>query len=399
MPHSTAIGEVGPIFTISIWGDAMNNGQHRDALRETEPKRLSLLGEIGAKRNSTVIAYLTSARPGVYNSDIDFDDMLVIEPHVRAARKMGARNIDLFLVTHGGVAVAPWGVVAMIREHFKTGGFRVILPSVAYSAGSSISLGADEIVMGPGSIMGPVDTQIHFPSGAVVRHASASDLQGFLDFLGSQRLSGRAIREKIPDWFTSRMDAPAVGALYRLWKENRRKVMKLLSSRRPQLSQGQNDRIADFMLYGIGNHGQSIRRTEARENGISFITDVEKSGIEEQTSELFAIYADILKLTVPHARPSATLIKMLQEGDEADYDAYGAHLSETPVAIVESEFDTNPAYVAYDLRHWNRVPPVLHQDEPISGANVEPETPERGQRSTLPLRRALWVSTRTLPQR
>lgn len=373
----------------------MQRDAEANELRETEARRLNLLEEIGKKRNSFVIAYLTTTRPGVINSAIERDDMLVLEAHVRAAHSMGARNIDLFLVTHGGDAVAPWGIVAMVREHFKHGKFRVILPSVAYSAGTAISLGADEIVMGPGSILGPVDLQFDWLSGAGKRRASASDFHGFIDFVNSQRLRGRAIREKIVGWFASQMDAPAVGALYRRWKENRHTVMKLLASRRPSLTARQNNHIADFILYGVGLHSQSIRRTEARENGLSFITDIEKTAIEQNSSDLFAVYANILKLTVPHARPSAMLAYIAQEGDEADFDAYGAHISETPVAIVESLHDTNPAYVAYDLRHWNRVPPVPSSEEPAAPAVFEPEEFESAQQASGHSRRALWISART----
>ena len=377
----------------------MQELQNTDALRDTEAKRLGLLAEIGEKRNSFVIAYLTTTRPGVFSGYIDSDDMLVMEKHVRAARAMGARNVDLMLVTYGGESVAPWGIVAMVREHFKTGGFRVILPSVAYSAGTAISMGADEIIMGPSSILGPTDSQFHWISGFGIRHASASDFQNFLDFVENQKLSGRAIREKTLDWFTSRMDAPAVGALYRLGKENRRTIVKLLSSRRSPLSATQNNRIADFLLYGVGLHGQSIRRTEARENGLSFITDIEKTGIERETTELYTHYADILKLSVPHARPTANFKKIKQEGDESDYDAYGKHISETPIAIVESQHDTNPAYVAYDLRHWNHVPPVPPQKSPVSPTNDEDEVAAADQRLHVPQYQARWVSARVQPER
>jgi hypothetical protein len=40
-------------------------------------------------------------------------------------------------------------------------------------------------------------------------------------------------------------------------------------------------------------------------------------------------------------------------------------MTETPIAIIESQHETNPAYAAYGLRHWNNTPPV-----PLAGGNT-----------------------------
>jgi len=346
-----------------------------DRIGETERRRLDLLAEIGAKRQSIVISYLTSTRSGVggHATSIDGDDIDIIELHVRAARKMNAQNLDLLLVTHGGDAVAPWGLVAMVREYFPDKNFRVILPSVAYSAGSAICLGADEIVMGPGSIMGPVDIQFSLGD----ERFSASDLQGFFDVVREQGFSRLYSRAKTISWLTARLSAAEVGKLYRAWKENRRMIDNLLRSRRTKLSAKQSQQIVRFMIHGIGNHGQSIRRKEARANGIAFIRDIEKTGVAQQVDELFGLYESLLQLRTPLARRTEGLRGRI--GDENDYDVTGTHVSRTPIAIVESQFDTNPAYVAYALRHWNHVPPIgdgLDQAGGIEDTpHVRPETP------------------------
>ena len=364
----------------------MEQAPKPDSLRETEGKRLELLKAIGAKRQSVVVAYLTSTRPGA-GSSIHDRDIEIIESHVRQARLNGARAIDLFLTTYGGDGTAPWSLVAMVREYFKDAPFRVIVPADAYSAGSAIALGADEIVMGPASVLGPVDSQVPWHNGHEIRWASASDLQGFLDLVGGDGAKRAAARAQMMQWLTARADALAVGAFYRLWKEDRRHVFNLLESRRPPLSRAHNDRIARFMLYDVGEHGQAIRRTEARANGLSFITDLERTGLDAEVVALFNHYADILKIRTPFARPSAALENLKRIGDEADYDATGAHISETPIAIVESEFDTNPAYVAYGLRHWGVTPPIIPKSAPASGQGAE--TDHSGKRPV-----ALWATSR-----
>ena len=174
-----------------------------DRLRDSEARRLDLIGQIGAKRHSSVIAYLTSTRPGA-RSMILARDIDILEEHVRAARTMNAPALDLFLLTLGGHSVACWDLVAMVREYFPDKHFRVIVPGVAYSAGTAISLGADEIVMGPSSVLGPIDIQFEDQDG---RHVSASDLQGFFDLIERQGLRGYQARANTMGWLT-----PGVGA-------------------------------------------------------------------------------------------------------------------------------------------------------------------------------------------
>jgi Serine dehydrogenase proteinase len=370
------------------------------ALRETEARRLDLIAEIGKRRNSAVIAYLTSVRRGIgAEGHIDQDDIQIIEAHVRAARQTGAKNVDLYLMTEGGSAVVPWDLVAMIREYFPQGHFRVLLPFAAYSAGAAICLGADEIVMGIGSVLGPVDYQFFWTNGnGMARWVSTSDFQAFTELMRDNSIAVRLSRTRLIDWLSAQADVAAVGRFYRVWKENQRTVMNLLASRRPPLSQSRNERIASFMLHGVGVHAQSIRRSEARANGISYIADAEKTGLEVQIDTLFALYSDVMRLRNPHVVPSANLRDIEQRGDEVDFDAEGRHISETPVAIVESLHDTNPAYVAFDQRHWNQVPPILPPKEPVP----EPEQPmpailePRGLRSFAPVR---FASARAFPRR
>ena len=351
----------------------------QDAVRSTEARRLSLLAELGAPRKSVVISYLTSTRPGS-RARVDDDDIQVIERHVRAARDSGARNIDLFILTYGGDAVAPWGLIAMLREYFKTGNVRVIVPWAAFSAGASISLGADEIVMGPGSMLGPSDTQYGTREDYWGPVVSASDLQAFFDLAAERGPSGGHAKARMMDWLTSRTDVQILGAMYRAGRENYRKIINILESRHPPLTRSQNEQIARFMLYGIGNHGQAIRRTELRKNGVRYITNAEDTGLEAEITELFEHYAAIMKLNTPFVRP---MRPPGLAGDEIDFDVNGVHYSATPIAIVESEFDTNLAYVAYGFRHWNEVPSVPAVDP--RKPKVEPEPSAS---------RTLWMSVR-----
>ncbi|NLF30567.1 MAG: hypothetical protein GX591_06735 [Planctomycetes bacterium] len=66
--------------------------------------------------------------------------------------------------------------VALCRAQCKR--FRVIIPNEAKSAATLIALGADEIVMGPTSEIGPIDAQIPVLANGMYRYLSA---QSFID--------------------------------------------------------------------------------------------------------------------------------------------------------------------------------------------------------------------------
>jgi len=111
----------------------------------------------------------TSRRMLVYVANIDHrasflnpDDVV---PLGDALSQMGkVDNLDLILHTPGGSGETAEKVVEVCRKHCR-GEFRVIVPNMAKSAGTLIALGADTIVMGYCSELGPIDPQIQVVVG------------------------------------------------------------------------------------------------------------------------------------------------------------------------------------------------------------------------------------------
>jgi ClpP class serine protease len=64
-------------------------------------------------------------------------------------------QIDLVLNTLGGAVEVPWPIVNLMREFCDR--FAVLLLHRAHSSGTLLCLGANEIVMTPLSILGPID--------------------------------------------------------------------------------------------------------------------------------------------------------------------------------------------------------------------------------------------------
>jgi hypothetical protein len=121
-------------------------------LKLTSKKRLSLLKSIEKIRNSRIISYISYS---------PMDDYVLV-PLYRQLCSIGkTERIDLFLNSYGGAVDTPYKIVNLLREFCDN--FSVIIPFVAKSAATMVAIGADEIVMGPISELGPIDPLVRHP--------------------------------------------------------------------------------------------------------------------------------------------------------------------------------------------------------------------------------------------
>lgn len=113
-----------------------------------------------------LIAYLTGPALG----NIDLADAAPIGSMLDAIGTCD--NLDLMLNSPGGSGETAEKIVEMCRDHCRKE-FRVIVPNYAKSAGTLISLGADRVVMGYLSELGPIDPQILIAVSGVQHMVSA----------------------------------------------------------------------------------------------------------------------------------------------------------------------------------------------------------------------------------
>jgi ClpP class serine protease len=99
---------------------------------------------------------------------IDIDDS---EAVLRAIRLTPPdQPIDLILHTPGGLVLAAEQIAHALAEH--KGKVTVFVPHYAMSGGTLIALTADELVMDPNAVLGPVDPQIgDLPAASIVKLA------------------------------------------------------------------------------------------------------------------------------------------------------------------------------------------------------------------------------------
>ncbi len=137
----------------------------------TQAKRNALLDQFQTERKSRVIALIHRQESrsilGVdVANHIDIEDS---EAVLRAIRLTPPEQpIDLILHTPGGLVLAAEQIGKALVEH--KGKVTVFIPHYAMSGGTMIALAADEIVMDPNAVLGPVDPQIAgIPAAAILR--------------------------------------------------------------------------------------------------------------------------------------------------------------------------------------------------------------------------------------
>ncbi|MFQ5798601.1 MAG: ATP-dependent Clp protease proteolytic subunit [Bacteroidota bacterium] len=136
-----------------------------------ENNRKAALEAIQNERGTRVITLIhreeTVSLFGIpVNRYIDIEDAEAI---LRAIRLTPAdKPIDLIVHTPGGLVLAASQIAHALENH--KGKVTVFVPHYAMSGGTLIALTADEIVMDPNAVLGPVDPQIgEFPAASIVR--------------------------------------------------------------------------------------------------------------------------------------------------------------------------------------------------------------------------------------
>ena len=184
-------------------------------------------------------------------------DMQDSEAVLRAIQMTGNNvPIDLILHTPGGLVLASTQIARAIRAHPAK--VTVYIPHMAMSGGTLIALAADEIVMSPHSVLGPVDPQINqYPAVSI------------LDVVA------RKPDAEIDDETLIQADV-ARKALDQL----RKTVEALLS---PDVDPGKRSALVDALSSGHWTHDYPISAEEASALGLNISLDMPSSVLDLMT--------------------------------------------------------------------------------------------------------------------
>lgn len=264
-------------------------------------ERLDAIKNLQDVSKAPVICYVTGDRHPAISAQISDDAIRVLYRHLEALGEL--EKIYLFLYTRGGYLMAPPRIVHLIREYCKK--LYTLIPYRAHSAGTSICLGADGIVMGKMGELSPVDPSTVNPFNPQAVEGdprnimtkipiSVEDVTAYLSFAEKAKLISDEQKIEVFRSLTNKLDPIALGNVHRVYNIIRLHTPELLSF---QLKTPEEKiRIPEITkaLTETYTHDQLISRDLAEKLGLKIIKA--DSDVESAMWRLYEVYERDLKL-------------------------------------------------------------------------------------------------------
>jgi hypothetical protein len=278
-------------------------------------ERLELIHQIEEERNSRILIYITGDRRGL-ESKISVDTFPFILQHLSQFKH--PEKIDLFLYSTGGVTMAGYSLVNLIREF--TQNFGVLIPFKALSCATLVALGADDIIMTKMGQLSPIDPSISHPLGPALQipggppgarqvlPLNVEDIFNYIDLAKDELgLKDIASIERVLDILSQKIHPIVLGHAYR----SREQISFLAGNllRESGKSDEEISQIIESITKGRYSHDYIFSRDEAK--NILELPIIDHNYLEELTMSLFNEYQGMLELPNPYS-PEITL------GDEQE---------------------------------------------------------------------------------
>ena len=224
--------------------------QRTRAFTALEKKRQSrVIGLIHRQETMAFLGFPLSRYIDIEDSEAVLRAIQLTDPSV---------PIDLVLHTPGGLVLAASQIASALAAHEAK--VTVFVPHYAMSGGTLLSLAANEIVMAPYAVLGPVDPQLgDRPAASVLKVVEQKPIAEIDDQTLIQADQSRKALDQVE-----------------------RFVHRLLAR---QLPEDRARELAHTLASGTWTHDYPITVTEARELGLTVSTDM-----PEQVFEMMQLY-------------------------------------------------------------------------------------------------------------
>jgi len=319
--------------------------------------RKKIIQEIEKKRDSKVIAYVTSDRLGL-SVQIAGDVVSLIHEHILGLKEEERLKLDLFLYSRGGQSDVPWTIVSMFREFSQKGSFSVLMPYRAHSGATVIALGADEIVMTKKAELGPIDITIGSgPYNPTEKDSnqrlpiSVEDVTGYFSLLEKVGCERPDEKMKGFELLTNHVHPLALGTVSRLLEETKLVALRLLSTRADPFSEEENHEIMRRISSEVYSHNHAISRTEAvKYIGLKQVKSAEEIDIADELWALYEEYKLLFHLDDPFKPEEYLISNSLEENTWTDLN----------LACVESLKRFDICKKSLRVRRLRQVPPQIN---------------------------------------
>ena len=311
------LGERKPLSHVVLLSDETTVPPAADAL--------ALIREIEQIRQSRVITLFSDIPLALY----------------RQLRAIGrVERIDLFLHACGGATEVPWRIITLIRGFCRH--FSVLVPYRAYSSATHIAMGADEIIMGDMSELGPTDPARTHPllpkDGDRQLFISVQDLRQCIEFIKREAAGEDGKRQQTPEaWATiysalfEKVHPLALGAIEQSYALARLISEKALSTHFDPV--GEKDKIARIVSVfsdEFFSHRYNIGWKEASELGLPVrFTDDDLWDRMWQLYEHYAAYQEVVRPVDDRTRTIGRPVVWIDSGDHRQVLEERYHLRES----------------------------------------------------------------------
>jgi hypothetical protein len=265
--------------------------------------RKQLIRKIQNERNSYLLVYITGDRRGL-ETRIGMDVFPIFHEHLMRIGKQ--KRIDLFIYSSGGITVAGYALVNLIREFCQE--FNVIIPFKALSCATLISLGANEIIMAPMGQLSPIDPSVQHPLGPVFQipgqpsaqivPVNVEDVNAFINLAREEvGLNEEESMVKVFELLGEKVHPLALGAVQRSREQIAFLATNLLNCHMDD--EEKIKRIVKVLTRERFSHDYIIGKREAKETLRLNITEPDEDLLKD-IAGLFNGYSDILELNVPY---------------------------------------------------------------------------------------------------
>ena len=269
-------------------------------LLDERKERKLLIKQLQEYRGSRVICYITADRKN-FGTQMGGDTIPIFFQHLLAINRV--KKIDLLLYTRGGYTLAPNRLVHLFREFCEK--LAVLVPFRAHSAGTTLALGADEIVMGPTGELGPVDPSVTNVFNPKVDEKDAKkgyipisveDVSAYFNLIHNKVSSDPHVLSTALKSITDKIHPLALGNIHRQYLLIRSMSKRLLELHmKSKVEIEKIEKVIDILCEKLYFHGYEISRHEAKEIvGLKVIYPSEN--IEQIMWKLYTNYKNSLIL-------------------------------------------------------------------------------------------------------
>lgn len=265
-------------------------------------ERLNLIKEMQNERKSKIIVYFTGDRRGL-ETKISTDIFPNLHKHL--VNIGNQKRIDLFLYSTGGITIAGYALVNLIREFCEE--FNVIIPFKALSCATLIALGANEILMTKMGQLSPIDPSVAHPLGPTVNipgrpmeiaPVNVEDVNAFIDLAKKELgLNEEESMKKVFEILASKVNPLVLGAVQRSREE-----IAFLASTIMEYHTKDKERIKKCiatLTHERFSHSYIINKREAKNIlGLNIVEP--KKIMNTLVINLFNAYNEIIKMDKPY---------------------------------------------------------------------------------------------------